>query len=95
MNKFNRNRETRISELRNTRIYEIVMFNTEVRAAVEFDEPHPRYDPVWADPRYIEIPASNVRSAIRKIRFKYSRNRGFKLMAVTEIPEFTSNKRDF
>ena len=88
-------RDASISEIRNTRIYEIVMYNTEVRAAVDFDEPHPRYDDGWADSRYIELPAKNVKSVIKKIRSKYPRRRGFKITAITEIPEFTADKTDF
>lgn len=89
MSNFENLREARMSELRNTKIFEVVMYNTEVRKAVEFDESHPRYDDGWADPRYIELPAKDVRGAIRKIRSKYPRIRGFKLVAITEIPEFT------
>lgn len=83
-----------IKEFRNTNIYEVVMYNTEVREYVEFDESHPRYDDGWADSRYIELPALNIRSAIKKIRSKYPRNRGFKITAITEIPEFTVDKRE-
>ena len=82
------------SELRNTNIYEVVMYNTEVRKLVEFDESHPRWDDGWADSRYIELPALNVRSVIKKIRSKYPRNRGFKITAITQIPEFTYDKRE-
>lgn len=88
-------RDTNISEIRNTRIYEVVMYNTEVRAAVDFDEPHPRYDDGWADSRYIELPAKNIKSVIKKIRSKYPRKRGFKITAITEIPEFTVDKVEF
>lgn len=84
-----------MSEIRNTRIYEIVMYNTEVRSAVDFDESHPRYDDGWADSRYIELPAKNVRSVIKKIRSKYPKKRGFKITAITEIPEFTVDKAEF
>ncbi|MDG1997489.1 MAG: hypothetical protein P8J14_13405, partial [Emcibacteraceae bacterium] len=90
MTRFGNKREARISELRNTCIYEVVLYNTEVRAAVEFDERHPRYSEEWADPRYIELPGNSVRNIIKKIRSKYPRNRGFKLVAVTEIPEYTT-----
>ena len=83
-----------IREHRNTNIYEVVMYNTEVRKFVEFDEKHPRYDDGWADSRYIELPAENIRSVIRKIRAKYPRHRGFKITAITEIPEFTYDKRE-
>jgi hypothetical protein len=95
MTRVGRNREGRISELRNTSIYEVVLYNTEVRAAVEFDERHPRYNAAWADPRYIELPGNNVRNIIRKIRSKYPRNRGFKLVAVTEIHEYTTTAMRF
>lgn len=88
-------RDTNISEIRNTRIYEVVMYNTEVRAAVDFAESHPRYDDGWADSRYIELPAKNVKSVIKKIRSKYPRRRGFKITAITEIPEFTTDKDEF
>lgn len=83
-----------IKENRNTNIYEVVLYNTEVRKFVEFDEKHPRYDDGWADPRYIELPALNIRSVIKKIRAKYPRRRGFKITAITEIPEFTYDKRE-
>jgi|TARA_R110002096_G_scaffold257381_1_gene451001 hypothetical protein len=83
-----------IKETRNTNIYEVVMYNTEVRQLVEFDESHPRWDDGWADSRYIELPALNIRSVIRKIRSKYPRRRGFKITAITEIPEFTYDKRE-
>ena len=83
-----------IRELRNTNIYEVVLYNTEVRKYVEFDEHHPRYDDGWADSRYIELPALNIRSAIKKIRSKYPRSRGFKITAITEIPEFTADRRE-
>lgn len=79
---------------RNTNIYEVVMYNTDVRKCVEFDEEHPKYDAGWADSRYIELPALNVRSVIKKIRSKYPKRRGFKITAITQIPEFTYNKRD-
>ena len=79
---------------RATNIYEVVMYNTEVRQLVEIDESHPRWDDGWADSRYIEIPALNIRSVIKKIRSKYSRQRGFKILAITEIPEFTYDKRE-
>jgi len=79
---------------RNTRIFEVVMYNIEVRQYVEFDEPHPRYDAGWADGRYLELPASSIRNVIRKIRSKYPRKRGFKITAITEIPEFTYDKRE-
>lgn len=82
-----------ISETRNTNIFEVVMFNTEVRKYVEFDEEHPKYDSGWADSRYIELPALNIRSVIKKIRSKYPRRLGFKITAITEIPEFTYDKR--
>jgi inner membrane protein involved in colicin E2 resistance len=84
----------KIKEHRNTNIYEVVIYNTEVRRYVEFDEKHPRYDDGWADSRYIELPALNIRSAIRKIRSKYPRSRGFKITAITQIPEFTVDKRE-
>ena len=77
----------------NTNIYEVVMYNTEVRKLVEFHETHPRYDDGWADPRYIELPALNLRSAIKKIRSKYPRRRGFKITNIAQIPEFTHDKR--
>lgn len=83
-----------IAQNRNTLIFEVVIYNTEVRKYVEFDEPHPRYDPGWADSRYVELPASSVRNVIRKIRSKYPRKRGFKITAITEIPEFTYDKRE-
>ncbi len=86
--------EREIKEHRNTNIYEVVMYNTEVRKYVEFDEQHPRYDAGWADSRYIELPAENVRGVIRKIRAKYPRRRGFKITAITEIPEYTYDKRE-
>ena len=55
------------------------MYNTEVRAAVDFDESHPRCDDGWADSRHIELPAKNVKSVSKKIRSKYPRRRGIKL----------------
>lgn len=79
---------------RSISIYEVVIYNTEVRALVEFAETHPRLNDGWADSRYIELPAANVRNVIRKIRSKYPRVRGFKITAITEIPEFTFNKRE-
>lgn len=85
---------SKISESRNTKIFEVVMYNIEVRKYVEFDEPHPRYDDGWADSRYIELPALNVRSVIKKIRSKYPKHRGFKITAITEIPEYTYDKRE-
>ncbi|MBT5188068.1 MAG: hypothetical protein HOH19_03935 [Kordiimonadaceae bacterium] len=75
----------------NTLIFEVVLYNTEVRKLVELDESHPRWDDGWADSRYIELPAKNLRSAIKKIRTKFTRKRGFKIIAVTEIPEYTFN----
>jgi len=78
----------------NTLIFEVVMYNTEVRKLVEIDESHPRWDDGWADARYIELPAKNVRSVIKKIRSKYTRKRGFKIVEISEIPEFTLDKSD-
>lgn len=83
-----------IKNNRNTNIYEVVMYNTEVRKLVEMSESHPRWDDGWADGRYIELPAQNIRSVIRKIRSKYPRERGFKITAITEISEFTYDKRE-
>jgi hypothetical protein len=78
----------------NTNIYEVVMYNTEVRTYVINGDAHPKYDEGWADSRYIELPAKNVRSVIKKIRTRFSRARGFKLVAITEIPGYTFNKRE-
>lgn len=78
----------------NTNIYEVVIYNKEVRKLVEFQESHPKWDDGWADARYFEIPALNIRSAIKKIRSKYPRIRGFKITAITEIEEFTQDKRE-
>ncbi|MBL4602018.1 MAG: hypothetical protein JKY84_04690 [Emcibacteraceae bacterium] len=86
--------DVKIKEKRNTNIYEVVMYNTEVRALVEFDETHPRLNDGWADSRYIELPAASIRNVIKKIRSRYPRVRGFKITAITEIPEFTFNKRE-
>jgi len=77
-----------------TNISEIVIYNTEVRKLVEFHESHPRWDDGWADSRYIELPTLNIRSALKKIRSKYPRKRGFKITSITEIPEFTHDKRE-
>jgi hypothetical protein len=71
------------------------MYNTEVRAAVDFDESHPRCDDGWADSRHIELPAKNVKSVRKKIRSKYPRRRGIKITVITEILEFIADKTKF
>ncbi|MDG1996070.1 MAG: hypothetical protein P8J14_06240 [Emcibacteraceae bacterium] len=95
MSRVSRNREARFNEVKNIRIYEVVLYNIEVRSAVEFDERHPRYDSAWADPRYIELTGYNVKNIIRKIRSKYPRSRGFKIVAITEIDEYSSTAMNF
>lgn len=74
----------------NTRkIFEIVLYNTDVRKLVEIHETHPKWDDGWADGRYIELQAASLKIAIKKIRQKYPRRKGFKILAITEIPDFT------
>ena len=76
----------------NTNLFEVVMFNTEVREMIENEQHHPRWDDGWADNRYIELPALNVRSVIKKIRSRFPRGRGFKILAVTEISDYSYDK---
>ncbi len=71
------------------KIFEVVLYNKNVRKLVEFHETHPKWDDGWADGRYIELQAATIKIAIKKIRQKYSRRQGFKILAITEIPEFT------
>lgn len=71
------------------KIFEIVIYNKEVRELVEVHESHPKWDDGWADSRYIELQAISLRIAIKKIRQKYLRRQGFKILAITEIPDFT------
>jgi len=75
--------------------FEIPVYNEEVRQAVRSKQNHPSFEAKWADSRYIELPAKNVKSVIKKIRSKYPRRRGFKITAITEIPEFTTDKDEF
>jgi len=78
----------------NTNIYEVVIYNKEVRRLVSIQESHPNWNDGWADHRYVEVPALNIRSVIKKIRGKYPRFRGFKIVAISEIPEFTYQDRE-
>ena len=66
------------------RTFEVVLFNQEVRKAVEQGEHHSQYDDEWAENRYVEVEAETPEIAKRKIGSRYPRHLGFVIVDVVD-----------
>jgi hypothetical protein len=66
------------------KIFEVVIYNKRVRAAVEGGEHHPQYDDDWAENRYIEVEAETPEIAKRKLAGRYPKHLGFVIVDVVD-----------
>ena len=58
-------------------IFEVGVYNREVRQLVEIGASHPMYNDSWADLSWIEIRADDLESAKRRARVKFPEAQGF------------------
>ncbi len=66
-------------------LFEIGVFNSEVRQMVAEGDHHRRYTDDWADMRYIEIRAENEDVARATFETRHPKSQGFVLDSITEI----------
>lgn len=65
-------------------MFEIAIFNREVRDLIAEGEHHKQLKDSWADLNYIEIRADNATEAKRKIFKRYPEEKGFEISQVIE-----------
>ena len=65
-------------------MFEVILFNEQVRAKVREGEHHRTFTDDWADTHYIEMKASDEAGAMRKARQKYPAEDGFIIEGISE-----------
>ena len=66
-------------------LFEVILFNEQVRAKVREGEHHRTFTDDWADAHYIEIKASDEGAAMRKVHDKYAAADGFVIEGISEV----------
>jgi len=66
-------------------VFEVVIFNKDVREKVEAGEHHRRFADKWADFQYIEIGAESEEQARAQVEVMYPSSQGFKIDNIQEI----------
>jgi len=66
-------------------MFEITIFNKDVREKVEAGERHRQFPDVWADFQYVEIEASNEEQARARIEVMHPGVQGFVIDDVRKI----------
>ncbi len=70
------------------KLFEITIYNKDVRDVLLEGKSHPSFDDGWADQRFIQIEALDSNDARKAINLKYPKRNGFLITDVTEIPNF-------
>lgn len=68
-------------------IYEISIFNEQVRNLVEIGESHRNLDDSWADQRYIQIKAPNKERALSELARRYPERQGYVHASIVEFED--------
>jgi hypothetical protein len=68
-------------------VFEIGVFNAEVRAALNEGEHHKHLKDEWADIHYFEIEAPDQQQAMQQMTRRYPPARGFVLASVVRMRE--------
>ena len=65
-------------------LYEVGIYNQEVRELLADDEHHRFLDDKWADIHYIEVKASSLEAAEKKIKASHPTSLGYVIESVQE-----------
>ncbi len=65
-------------------VFEVVIYNKEVREKVEAGKRHPNLDSSWADAHHEEVEADNADAARAKIARRYPESQGFVIVEVVD-----------
>ena len=66
-------------------MYEVAIFNQEVRDAIARKEQHERYTDDWGTTQYIEVAALNEEMARSKVSQQHPANKGFVIEDIFEM----------
>jgi len=70
------------------KIYEITIYNKEVREHVQKGLEHRQYDAGWADQRFLQVEAHDADEARTIINRRHPDHKGFVIVDVTEVPNY-------
>lgn len=70
-----------------SRIFEVALYNAEVRRLLDQGERHTDYPDAWSTTHYLEVRASSREEARSRIEHRYPSRRGFVIEDLREVTD--------